>query len=251
MNDISASAKGRTVRTANPHHDLGSAATLWLFNGKSVSENDLQHFAAWLGPSETSRLACFTRTVRRRQFLLGRVLLRFAVANITGLASDEFSVLEKCGEGPQLSFHDRSYPAPNFSLSHSGDWVACVVSTAAVLGVDIEVNRVDRDFDALCSFAFQAREQVWLGTRPHSERSAAFYLLWCMREALYKLQCNLGLDSDVSALVGKENSDNSLPGIYPYQVPAGDLGLTAVVLTSRRLSVIRQILLTGFGTADV
>jgi 4'-phosphopantetheinyl transferase len=222
---------------------------LWLLNGKSLQENDLQRFSARLSPSETRRLVRFTRSVRRRQFLLGRVLLRHAIANVTGQTSHNYSVLEKCGEAPQLLFSDPSHRAPNFSLSHSGDWIACVVSTAAVLGVDIEVNRPDRNFADIYTLAFQEREQSWFTARPENERSAAFYLLWCVREAFYKLQCNLGSSAEHLPLFeDNKYAHFSMPRIYPYQVAVDDLGLTAVVVSNQSLSGIRKMVLTGLTT---
>ena len=226
------------------HEHLGAAAVLWLLNGKNLQETDLQSLIGRLSPSEAQRFAHFTRTMRRRQFLLGRVLLRFAVAALTGMASDEFSVVEKCGEGPQLVFSDRSYPVPKFSLSHSGDWNACVVSTTAAVGIDIELNRPNRDFDDVCAVAFESRDRVWLRSQPRTERIAAFYSVWCMKEALYKLQCNLGLNSDDARLLGNETADDSSgPDVYPYKLLLEDLGLTGIVFSNQRLSTIRRIIL--------
>jgi 4'-phosphopantetheinyl transferase len=227
------------------HEHLGAAADFWLFNGKNLQQSDLQSLTARLSPSEAQRFAHFTRTMRRRQFLLGRVLLRFAVATITGMTSDDFSVVEKCGAGPQLVFNDRSYPAPKFSLSHSGEWNACVVSTTAALGIDIELNRPNRDFDDICAVAFESRDRVWLRSQPRTERIAAFYSVWCMKEALYKLQCNLGLNSGDARLLGNETADDSFgPAVYPYKLLLEELGLTGIVFSNQRLSTIRRIILT-------
>ena len=228
---------------------LDSATILWLLNGKSFQESDLQRFSGRLSPSEIRRLLRFGRSERRRQFLLGRVLLRYAVAAVTGHASDDFSVLERSGEAPQLLLSDPSSRVPNFSLSHSGDWIACVVSTAAVVGVDIEVNRPDRGFDDICTLAFPEREQLWFTARPDNERSAAFYLLWCVREASYKLQCNLRSSPAALRLLDNHSLAHFCrPGAYPYQVPLDDLGLTAMIVSNEPLSGIRKVVLTESAT---
>lgn len=241
--------EARSIEIIDSVQHLHSATILWLLNGKSFPENDLQRLTGRLSPSETRRLVHFTRSVRRRQFVLGRVLLRDAVAAVTGHASDNFSVLERSGEAPQLLMNDPSYLPPSFSLSHSGDWIACVVSPAAAVGLDIEVNRPDRDFDDICTLAFREREQLWFGARPFTERCAAFYLLWCVREASYKLQCNLGSSAEALRLVDDDSDAHSCrPGVYPYQVPVDDLGLTAVVVSNEPLSGIRKIVLTEWAT---
>ena len=227
------------------HEHLRAAAVLWLLNGKNLQEADLQSLTVRLSPSEAQRFAHFTRTMRRRQFLLGRVLLRFAVAALTGMASDEFSVVEKCGEGPRLVLSDGSYPVPKFSLSHSGDWNACVVSATAAVGIDIELNRPNRDFDDMGAVAFESRDRVWLRSQPRTERIAAFYSVWCMKEALYKLQCNLGLNPADARLLGNETADDSSgPDVYLYKLLLEDLGLTGIVFSNQRLSTIRRIILT-------
>jgi 4'-phosphopantetheinyl transferase len=234
-----------SIEIIDTAQDFESAAILWLLDGKSFPENDLQRFSSRLSPSEIRRWVHFARSVRRRQFLLGRVLLRYAVTAVTGHASRDFSVLERSGEAPQLLFNDPSYCAPNFSLSHSGDWIACVVSTAAVVGVDIEMNRPDRGFDDISTLAFPEREQSWFGARPHSERCAAFYLLWCFREASYKLQCNLRSSAEALRLPHDDSYARFCrPGIYAYQIPVDDLGLTAVVVSNEALSGIRKVVLT-------
>ena len=250
MNKISSSrVEARSIEIIDTVQDFESAAILWLLNGKSFQESDLQRFSGRLSPSEIRRLLRFGRSERRRQFLLGRVLLRYAVAAVTGHASDDFSVLERSGEAPQLLLSDPSSRVPNFSLSHSGDWIACVVSTAAVVGVDIEVNRPDRGFDDICTLAFPEREQLWFGARPHTERCAAFYLLWCVREASYKLQCNLRSIAEALRVPDDDSSARSChTGVYAYQIPVDNLGLTAVVVSNEPLSGIPKVVLTESAT---
>jgi 4'-phosphopantetheinyl transferase len=225
------------------NEDPSSSATLWLLDGSDLQDNDLKFFAARLSASEKRRFANFTRTARRRQFLLGRMLLRFAVAHLTGLASDQFSVVEKSDNPPQLTFRDRRLLSPKFSLSHSHDWVACAISVAATLGVDIEVNKANRDVASISDVAFHPSEQIWLGSQPRTERIPAFYSLWCAKEAVYKLLCNLNQESDASPLVGQA-------GRHHYQLPVADLGLTAVIFSDRPLAAIHQRILRGFSSAD-
>jgi len=65
-----------------------------------------------------------------------------------------------------------------------------------------------------------------------------------MKEALYKLQCNLGLNPDDARLLGNETADDSFgPDVYPYKLLLEDLGLTGIVFSNQRLT-IRRIVLT-------
>ncbi len=228
---------------------LSPSATLWLLDGSQLRDEDLTSFAAQLSASEARRFANFARPTRRRQFLLGRMLLRFAAADLTGLSASKLSVLESPHKPPQLIFPDGQRLAPNFSLSHSGEWAACVISAAATLGLDIEVNKPNRDLDAISEIAFHPSEHIWFVAQPLVERVSAFYSLWCAREALFKLLCNLGCETDVSLLVGDENAgifQNNGRYRYPFQVP----DLSVVVFSDRQLPAIHQRILTGLSPAD-
>ena len=234
-----------------PENDvLSPSATLWLLDGSQLRDEDLTSFAVRLSASEARRFANFARPTRRRQFLLGRMLLRFAVADLTGLSASKLSVLELSPhKPPQLIFPDGQRLAPNFSLSHSGEWVACVISSEATLGLDIEVNKPNRDLEAISEIAFHPREHIWFVAQPSVERVSAFYSLWCAREALFKLLCNLGCETEVSPLAGDENAgilQNNGRHRYQLQVP----DLTVVVFSDRPLPVIHQRLLTGLSPAD-
>ena len=233
---------------ANNNH--GPFATLWLLNGSQVQEDDLAFFAARLGASEAHRSSSFTRPERQRQFLLGRILLRIAVADLTGLSFDEVHVTERPGKSPQLIFRDRQRLFANFSLSHSREWVACATSPQATLGLDIEVIDSRRDIFGISKIAFEPIEYSWLVSRPDAERLSAFYSLWSAREALFKLQCNLGYETSLSPFVGDKNASIfQCNGWHRYQLPIGNLSVE--VFSDRQLSRLRQRILSGLTRADL
>nr|WP_245200200.1 4'-phosphopantetheinyl transferase superfamily protein [Herbaspirillum sp. LeCh32-8] len=96
------------------------------------------------------------------------------------------------------------------SISHSRGWLACAVGERCAVGVDIEAPSPQRDLAALARLAFSPRELAWLERQPAYE--AAFYRLWCAKEALYKLRHNSGL-RDMQELpeleCGGDNSGDS------------------------------------------
>jgi 4'-phosphopantetheinyl transferase len=234
------------ISSRSPMNDSGwPSATLWLLDGSQVQQDDLAFFVARLGASEAHRSASFIRKERRRQFLLGRMLLRIAVADVTGLSPDEMHVIERPGKSPQLIFPNRQRFFANFSLSHSREWVACATSPQATLGLDIEVIDPRRDIFGISKMAFQPIEHSWLLSQPDTERLPAFYSLWSAREALFKLQCNLGQETALSPLVGDKNASIfQSNGWHRYQLPMGNLSVE--VFSDRRLSGLRQRILSGF-----
>jgi len=160
------------------------APQVWLLDGRLVGDAALQSCEGWLSESEAARYAAFKRPLRRRQFLLGRTLLRRALGELLECPPQDVVLEEQPGKAPRLA-RDGS-PLPGFSISHSGPWVACAVSPVSQLGLDIEVMDGTRDFAALAEQAFGGAEQAWLAAQP--EKIPAFYKLWCELEARIKLE---------------------------------------------------------------
>ncbi|MFD1805370.1 4'-phosphopantetheinyl transferase family protein [Pasteurella oralis] len=78
----------------------------------------------------------------------------------------------------------------DFNISHSGDWVAVILHTdlqgKSAVGIDIESPNKKRDFTALLAHFAPQPEQDWFHQQQDNE--AAFYLTWCLREAVLKSQ---------------------------------------------------------------
>jgi 4'-phosphopantetheinyl transferase len=228
----------------------GACASLWLLDGSQVQEDQLTAFVAKkLGASETERFYRFARKQRARQFLLGRMLLRYAVADLVGLSPNEIRVSERPGRSPQLTFSSQDYLVPHFSLSHSRDWIACVASSQATLGVDIEVNDPSRDIIGIGELAFPPHEHSWLLSQPDAEKMSAFYFLWSAREAEYKLLCNLNRETGCAPIAGDKNTSLVRSNCW-HRCRLSDDNLTVVLFSDRRLPTVRHKTLTGFALAD-
>jgi 4'-phosphopantetheinyl transferase len=158
---------------------------LWLADAATLSDSALAGYAGWLGEGERQRAARFVRPARRRQFIAGRALLRLALARTLGMAPEAIGLLERPGAAPLLALAGQEHIG--FSISHSACWVACAVSPAGRVGVDIELVDPGRDIDALAGQAFDAQERAWLASRPPASRVRDFYRLWSTAEARFKL----------------------------------------------------------------
>lgn len=187
---------------------LKRSALVWLLDASNWPDNTLLPWLACLTAAEQQRFRCFIRPMRQRQFLIGRILLRFAVARSINLAIDDISVIERKDNSPLPVFRQASRIATNvlpfISLSHSREWVACAVSADTPLGLDVEMLDNRRDVTALAETAFTACENQWLiaqGSTTKADKVAAFYALWTAKEALYKLACNGERQADDNILV--------------------------------------------------
>jgi 4'-phosphopantetheinyl transferase len=215
-----------------------------LLDGGRVTEDEIAFFTRRLGSSESRRLASFLRPERQRQFLLGRMLLRVAVSDLTGLALDAIGVVERPGNAPALVLPDAREFQPNFSLSHSRNWMACVISRATALGLDIEVNDAARDIYDIGEMVFHPSELRWISSQPDAKRLSAFYDLWCEREALHKFFNNF----DCDPASRDEASSIETFSCRPSTLPVPDL--TVVVVSDRRLLGIEEKILDGFTGVD-
>ncbi len=70
-----------------------------------------------------------------------------------------------------------------FSISHSGTIVAVCLSTSEV-GIDLEIIRKDRDYDALSKRYFSEKEQNSYSSS--EDKPTAFTKIWTKKEAFHK-----------------------------------------------------------------
>jgi 4'-phosphopantetheinyl transferase len=164
---------------------MAAGTLLWLADIDTVGETVLASYASWLGASERHRCERFVRAQRRRQFIVGRALLRLMLARLLGLAPADVALDERPGNAPVLV--GASSPAVGFSISHSGPWVACAASLESAVGLDIERIDAGRDILALAEQAFDPATAAAVRACTGEARVQAFYRHWCLYEAGIKL----------------------------------------------------------------
>lgn len=223
-------------------------ATVWLLDIERVSEFAVADFEQRLAVSETHRYAKFVRSQRKRQFLVARMLLRLAVAKTMNVPVHEITVIDQVGTAPEIFVAGADSSPPNFSISHTGNWVGCALSTEVMLGFDIEVKDQGRDTLALSEAAFHPNEQLWLMRQAEADRLAAFYRIWSTREALYKLMSRLGREMPFSCL-DRAGDDCDSQGWHSRAVTHNRL--TGVVCSDRSISKLDKVVLAGLSPADL
>ncbi|WP_411883750.1 4'-phosphopantetheinyl transferase family protein [Polaromonas sp. YR568] len=137
----------------------------------------------WLSEAEQERLAAMTAPRRRTQFIAGRWLARRCLAARAGGRWQDYTLSAPDDGAPQVL----AAPVPGhwyFSLSHSGDWLACAVSPQAV-GVDVECSDRPRDFQALNEWMHEP-DALQGGPVDPQEQQAWFYAQWTLKEAWLK-----------------------------------------------------------------
>lgn len=110
----------------------------------------------------------------------------------------------------QIIYDEKGKPhlsedAVNFSLSHSGDYVACIISDR-LCGIDIEKHK-ERDYKIIAKRVCTQNESV------HIRDKKAFYDVWTMKESVLKaVGIGIALDMRKVEIVNSQdillNDDN-------------------------------------------
>jgi len=146
-----------------------------------------------LSSAERDRSSQFVFLEHRRQFIVGRGLLRLILG--VELAEDPRDVSFTSGPygKPELAEHVRRV---SFNLAHSKDLVAYAVTKRPAVGIDIEYMR-DIDTAAIARTFFSRSERAQLERVPLELRRGVFYAGWVRKEAFMKaLGTGLSLPSD-------------------------------------------------------
>jgi 4'-phosphopantetheinyl transferase len=163
---------------------IAKSAAIFLLDIHAISDDELTSSLCLLSPTELIRYHRIARTLRQRQFLAGRLLLRNALATLLNSSALRISLTEQERQAPLLHIDGIAHP-PHFSISHTGSWVACACSHSVRLGLDIEQHDANRNLAAIGEHTFQADDVAWINSQP--DQVAAFYRLWSIKEARFKL----------------------------------------------------------------
>jgi len=115
----------------------------------------------------------------RIQGLAATLLLEYAIKKLYPSIAHPLAIYISESGKPYLA----TEPDVHFSLSHSGQWVACSVGDRPA-GVDIEECRPGRYYVA--SRFFHRYEAQYIASLPPSAKDDAFYSLWTLKESFIK-----------------------------------------------------------------
>lgn len=134
-----------------------------------------------LAKDELDRADRFVQERHRRRFIVGRAMLRAALAAEIGTAAEKIQFEYGTNGKPFLA----GKPV-KFNLSHSDHLALLGISTDHEVGVDIE--RVDArvEIEAIASRFFTVAECASVLSADAAIRPELFFRLWCCKEACLK-----------------------------------------------------------------
>lgn len=144
-----------------------------------------------LSRSELAHAAALAGT-RRATWMLGRALLRQALADTSGSAPLAFDFTRSANGKLQLTDSTSPVAAPAFNLSHTAHWVVVAVGGTGPVGVDIDQAQRELDPLRIARRYFSAAEVRSLEGFDPAERGRQFMALWTLKEAYVKaLGCGI------------------------------------------------------------
>jgi len=146
--------------------------------GSSARKSSVCEALATPSAGELHLWLCHREIAADTNDFLRRVLLRYA-----GVDPGQLSLRRGPQGKPALA-------APmlrlDFNLSHSGDWLALVVSDGTAVGIDLEYCDAGRDVLKLARRFFCTAELADLEACSGAERNSRFYDYWTLKEACIK-----------------------------------------------------------------
>ncbi|UDL96129.1 4'-phosphopantetheinyl transferase superfamily protein [Lichenihabitans sp. PAMC28606] len=158
---------------------------VWLVDPASVGEADLLRGEPLLDAVERSRWQALSLAVQRRDFLLGRILLRTTLSLYAAVPPEAW----RFGIGQ----HGRPFvvqpafgPPLGFTLSRTEGLLALAVASGPEVGVDVEVMRPDIDALTVAKAFFMPTEIADLAQGPKTSLIERFTTIWTLKEAYIK-----------------------------------------------------------------
>jgi 4'-phosphopantetheinyl transferase len=165
-----------------------------------------------LSPEERERLEAFAFQKDRELFLLGKALLRTALARYFDVPVTEWRFVSTALGKPHVDWPE-SARSLQFSLSHTEGLAACAVTGQRAVGIDTERTGRALQWD-LVAHQFAPEEYQQLVRRPRHERQEAFFALWTLKEA-YAKACGHGLFLGLNGCRFELAEDCSVRTAYP------------------------------------
>ncbi len=205
---------------------------LWFANEASFDFDELtSHCLDWLTERDVARYERFYFERHRKEFLLGKVLVRTVLSEYGGLNPSQWKFIENEYGKPALAVGQNG-SSIYFNLSHSGDRLVMAVGKHEFLGIDIERSDRKRRVKKIADRYFSARELQPLLELEELAQQERFYDLWTLKEAYIKARGmglalslkQFGFDFETGELISlylDPEMDDNVDGWQFWQLDAG------------------------------
>lgn len=148
--------------------------------GTEISPREREQWLPYIPKEKRERIPRFRHWQDAQRTLLGYSLLSYLIHRETGIPRERMELTFDYYGKPHLQGAELY-----FNLSHSGDWIACVIGPKTV-GVDVEkIQPIDL---SIAEHFFASQEVSDLMALPEEKRYDYFFTLWSLKESYIKAE---------------------------------------------------------------
>jgi len=201
------------MKNFSPYKNKNTVTILFTRFSTKLDEIRLRNYQSLLPDSLKSVVDSQRRWQDRYAKIFGLLLVK------KGLAESGYS-------GPglhqiQYSEHNRPYidGAPDFNISHSGEYVVCAVAQAGRVGIDIEKHCRIR----LSDYRSHLHPEVWKKIVTAEDSNIAFFACWTQIESVLKADGRgiPGLSNSICIIEDREQFEGKNWFIKPLDICSG------------------------------
>jgi 4'-phosphopantetheinyl transferase len=173
-----------------------------------------------LSQDERVRHARFRFESDRDIYLVAHVLVRRMLARVAGVAPESFAFVAGEHGRPEISA-PAGANALRFNLSHTHGLVACAVTRAADIGVDVEYVERKVEVMNVATHVFSVVEVEALEALSGEAQRERFFELWTLKEAYIKA-IGKGLSAPLRAITFDPAQPDPVPVRFDAEVADDD-----------------------------
>jgi len=172
----------------------------------NINDVDINTLLKGVSASRIERSQKFKNEVDRRRSLCVEYLLNQMITKYCSNIPTPVSLTYDEAGKPHIYCNNEVFDSDSqkdiihFSLSHSGEYVACMIDSAPC-GVDIEVHK-EKDFSRIAKRICSEKELCQINS------STDFYNIWTLKESVLKAT-GLGLSLDMKSFEFSIDGDNN------------------------------------------
>ncbi|WP_372948103.1 4'-phosphopantetheinyl transferase family protein [Mariniphaga sp.] len=171
----------------------------------SKYKESISSLKEFLSPFEKNRANRYHFSKDKNRFIICRTVLKFLLAEQTGLDVNEIVLDKYFNKKPYLPSH----PSVFFNVTHADDYAVIAIAKKPI-GVDIEYVNEDFEFkEILLSFFNKSEIDYVLNS---NDKQRTFYKLWTRKEAIVKAT-GKGIDDDFPEIVSLDGYHHLRPGL--------------------------------------
>ena len=162
---------------------LDQPIVIWFRPTQWMSAQAVDQARSMLSLNERARADRFVFEGDRRDFVAAHALLRGVLSHHGGLSPDGWKFESEAAGKPYL-VHQSGL---QFNIAHTRGLVACALSLAGPVGIDVECIDGEREIDSISENHFAPTEVAELrACEEGTPRQARFVELWTLKEAYLK-----------------------------------------------------------------